>query len=107
MLLLNLSILQKLDPRREHLYDCCPALRFIVFGFVSDCCVCHLLTGFENPSFFSKKPNPLGFIGLCWVYQVMVGFLRGFLSEWLLLKVKQKRLIKLAGFLVVRWKPEL
>jgi len=46
---------------------------------------------------FQKKPNPVGFIVFC----------RVFVSEWRLLKVKKIQPLKIAGFLVVRWKSVL
>ena len=52
------------------------------------CCMVH---GFLN---IFKKSNPVSFIGFAVV---------SFLGEWRLLNVEQK----LAGFLVVRWKPVL
>jgi len=50
-----------------------------------------MVHGFLN---IFKKSNPVSFIGFAVV---------SFLGEWRLLNVEQK----LAGFLVVRWKPVL
>jgi len=57
--------------------------------------------GFKNPGFL-KKPSHVGCIEFCWVMVFMQG-----LCEWRLLKVKHIWLIKLAGFLVERWKQVL